>query len=95
MIAVNDMINFLMCVPKCRITDPKSGVQFVVDSKGEIIGEINWNTFDFAVYDDYEFCSEVVNQIESMTGKKVIDIADQRYTDKGIKPFEPEIKTPF
>lgn len=78
---IADMLNFLMCFPKCKLTKPDGGVQFLVDREGNLVGDVNWNTNVMSVYDDYKHCTEVVNQIEVMTGKSVEDLSHFRTVD--------------
>lgn len=82
MITANAMLNFLMCFPKCKLTKPDGGVQYLIDAKGNYVGEVNWNNMAMSVYDDYPYVQQVCDQIESATGEKVKDMTPHRYKDK-------------
>jgi len=75
MIPVNDVLNFLMAVPKSYLDVPEgSGVQYVCDKNGERIGHIHWRMKEIVVYDDYEHAVHVCDSIQRSTAKKVIRV---------------------
>lgn len=71
MIPIADLIPFFLAIPKCKLEPPNdAGCQFIKDAKGNPVGEIHWVLMDITIYKDYEYCEDVIQKVESMTGKK-------------------------
>lgn len=80
---------------RCKISIPEGGVSFILDRTNEKVGEINWHTVSISIYDDYEYCDEVLQRLGRFTDvggefesdRQALD-EDMELTDYGKKLYE-------
>lgn len=77
MITMRSLQKMTFALPRCYLGKPdKSGHQFIHDSKGVAIGNINWNNGQVLIFEDYEYSEEV---FKALTAKGEIksDVSNQ------------------
>lgn len=52
-----------LALPKCLICKPENGCSFIIDREGNKVGDVHWQIPQITIYEDYEYCNEVVEAI--------------------------------
>lgn len=65
-------------LPKSFVCAPDdAGVMYIQDSTGDRIAHIHIRDGTFTIYDDYEYCEQVIQALEDQ-GEKVRDMIKER-----------------
>ena len=63
-----------LALPNTHLKAPDDkGRFYIVDKNGDRVGDIDIREAIFTIYEDYEYCEQVIESLESQ-GEKVIDM---------------------
>jgi hypothetical protein len=73
-----------LSMPKCKITPPKENVSWILDRENKKVGDINWEVPRISIYKEYQYYSEVIDNI----GKEKFSEYDNDFDYGGESPIE-------
>lgn len=56
---IKEFIVLAKALPKALIKEPTGEVSFIIDAKGNMIGEINWREGVISIYENYKYAAQV------------------------------------
>jgi len=66
-----------LALPNTHLKSPDdTGRAYIVDRNGDWVGDIDFREAVFTIYEDYEYCQQVIESLESQ-GEKVIDMIEE------------------
>ena len=71
-IPMSELQKLSSAMSRCRITEPKQKISFILDRNDTKVGEINWLQQTIAIYEDYEYAEEVLERLGRFT-----DVSDE------------------
>lgn len=78
MISMRMIQKISLALPNSYLKAPDEvGRVYVEDRNGNTIADIDFRNGEFTIYDDYEYCEQVIDALESQ-GEKVRDMVSER-----------------
>lgn len=63
MIAMKELLDLALAMPKCRVEKPIDGVSWIYDTKGDRVAHILWETSEIMLHAEYEHIDAVIESI--------------------------------